>query len=251
MTRASVRSTKAAQWFKLAGWSSVAWSVPTPTLKIALGDVDNLIEHHPKSTNPGRGRPSSDEGPLLRSCVLLAYVAWEVYVEDSMVWAVEQLAHRSQPDQLPKALRKFVADISADPWQLAGDAWRQAAVGSIIKRVRGDGNGFGVNTAGPHQVIALHKQILGEDLLIKCRWPKMPASRVKEELADLVRIRGEITHTGRPPRQLHLKGVRSWREFVQHLARNIDGRVEFWVTEHIPERDPPREGVSSTGAVHG
>lgn len=85
-------------------------------LQVALADVDNLIEHHPKTAEPGRGRgrgrPSTDEGPLLRSCVLLIYAAWEVYVEDSLVCVVQQLAEGAGPDHLPKALRAFASRCS-------------------------------------------------------------------------------------------------------------------------------------------
>ncbi len=205
-------------------------------LQVALADVDNLIEHHPKTAEPGRGRPSTDEGPLLRSCVLLIYAAWEVYVEDSLVCVVQQLAEGAGPDHLPKALRAFVADaVGADPWQLAGEAWRPAAVAAIVTRVRGgeDEDSFGVNTAGPRQINALHDQVLGERLLNRCRWQKMPTTRVKQELASLVRIRGAIAHTGKAPGPLHLKGVRDWRSFVQRLGEHLDRHLETWVEAHV------------------
>jgi hypothetical protein len=206
-------------------------------LTTALCDVDNLIEHHPKAIDPGRGRPVTDEGPLLRSCVLLTYAAWEVYIEDGLIWAVEKLACQSFPDQLPEALRTFVADaVGSDPWKLAGDSWRETTVGAVTVRVRGteEDDSFGVNTAGPRQVIALHDQVLGARLLNYCRWQKMPVSRVKEELASLVRIRGSIAHTGQPPGSLDLKGVRSWRAFVQRLASQLDQQLERWVGNHLP-----------------
>jgi len=201
-------------------------------LQVALNDVDNLIEHHPKAAEPGRGRPTTDEGPLLRSCVLLIYAAWEVYVEDSLVWVVEQLANSAAPEHLPTALRSFVCDaIRADPWQLAGEGWRRVAVAAVVTRVRGaeDEDSFGMNTAGPRQINALHAQVLGERPLDRCKWQKMPTKRVKEELASLVRIRGAIAHTGKTPGQLHLKGVRDWRSFIQRLAGHLDGHLETWV----------------------
>jgi hypothetical protein len=171
-------------------------------LGTALCDVDNLIEHHPKSAAPGRGRPAGDEGPLLRSCVLLTYAAWEVYVEDGLIWAVQELADQLVSYQLPETLRTFVAAaVASDPWKLADEGWRKATVDAVTTRVRGsqeDGS-FGVNTAGPRQVIALHDQVLGARLLNECRWQKMPASRVKGELASLVEVRGSIAHTGQCP----------------------------------------------------
>lgn len=203
-------------------------------LQVALADVDNIIKHHPKATQPSRGRPKTDEGPLLRSCVLLIYAAWEVYVEDSLVWAVEQLARSSDPESLPVTLRSFVAGaIGADPWQLAGDAWRTAAVAAVVNRVRGgeDEDSFGVNTAGPRQINGLHDQVLGERLLDQCRWQRMSTKRVKQELATLVRIRGAIAHTGKTEGPLHLVGVREWRSFIERLARRLDSHLTAWVAD--------------------
>ncbi len=226
----------------------------TPALKAlqtALGDVDNLIEHHPKAADPGRGRPTTDEGPLLRSCVLLTYAAWEVYVEDGLIWAVEQLAHRSAPDHLPPALRKFVAAaVGADPWQLAGAAWRAATVAAVTARVRGteDADSVGVNTAGPGQVIALHDEVLGVRLLNHCRWQKMSTGKVKGELASFVRIRGAIAHTGQPPGPLHLKDVRDWRAFVKRLAETLDRHLEVWVEKYVAEEAEDVSENSSSGA---
>ncbi len=200
-------------------------------LQIALLDVDNLIEHHPKASDPAAGRPATDEGPLLRGCVLLTYAAWEVYVEDSVIWAVTQVAAEASPDQLPAALRIFVAEaVDKDPWRLAGDGWRDAAIATVTARVRGDAGGqsFGMNTAGPGQVVTLHKQVLGVSLLDNCRWQKKSTVAVKKDLSEFVGIRGEIAHTGRPPGPLHLKGVRDWRGFVQRLATTLDRHIEEW-----------------------
>ena len=70
---------------------------------------------------------------------------------------------------------------------MAGEAWRPAAVAAIVTRVRGgeDEDSFGVNTAGPRQINALHDQVLGERLLNRCRWQKMPTTRVKQESRQL------------------------------------------------------------------
>lgn len=86
-----------------------------------------------------------------------------------------------------------------------------------------------MNTAGPRQINALHDQVLGERLLDRCRWQKMPTMRVKQELASLVRIRGAIAHTGKAPGPLHLKGVRDWRSFVQRLGEHLDRHLDTWV----------------------
>lgn len=206
-------------------------------LTTSLLDVDNLIEYHPAVADPGQKRAVTDEGPLLRSCVLLAYAAWELYVENGLIWTVEELVGRSSsPDQLPGALRAFVAEgFRSDPWRLAGDAWRVATVDAVKVRVRGSGDdgSFGLNTAGPRQVIALHNQILGARLLDECRWQGKPASKVKEDLALLISVRGTIAHTGQAPGSLNLAGARSWRDWVQRLAGQLDRQLEWWVEHHL------------------
>lgn len=201
---------------------------PLDALERALNDVDSLIGHHPKATDPPPGRPTGDHGPLLRSCVVLIYAAWEVYVEESVVWAVDQLAEHTEPDQLPNALREFVAAAYAkDPWQLA-DGWREATVEAVTARVRGDETTgtSGLNTAGPGQVRRLHGDILGRpELLDHCGWTHYPAGRVKTDLATVIDVRGSIAHTGTTPGNLDLGGVRSWRWFVHTLATTLDGHL--------------------------
>lgn len=178
--------------------------VPSPalsSLEVALGDVDNLIAHHPRSADPGRGRPLTDEGPLLRSCILLLYAAWEVYIEDGVVWAVERITAGTEPADLPDALREFVAGRTIDdPWRLAGDGWRSTCLTEVITLARGDEMGsFGINTAGPRQIASLHVKILGVNLLDKCRWSKKTTMLIKKQLAEFFAIRGAIAHTGQPP----------------------------------------------------
>jgi hypothetical protein len=211
-------------------------AVPTSaltSLETALGDVDNLIAHHPKSAKPGRGRPATDEGPLLRSCIVLLYAAWEVYVEDGVVWAVEQVTTGTKAVDLPPALRAFVATQTAgDPWRLADDGWRDVCVNEVITLARGDEVGsFGINTAGPHQIANLHNKILGENLLNKCRWSKKTTELIKQQLAQFVTIRGAIAHTGQPPGALHLAGVRHWQNLILRLASNLDTHLETWVND--------------------
>lgn len=173
--------------------------MPTPALAAlehALGDVDNLIAHHPKAITDG-----------------------------------------ANPSDLPEALRAFLAEqVRKDPWRLAGESWRAVAVAEVTTLTRGDDAGsFGFNTAGPWQINTLHCTILGENLLNKCRWSKRPNRKVKEDLAEFVKIRGAIAHTGQPLGPLHLAGIRDWQNFIQRLARNLDGHIEGWVAQHRPD----------------
>lgn len=207
-------------------------------LTTALGDVDNLIAHHPKAANPGPGRPASDEGPLMRSCMLLTYAAWEVFVEDGLIGAAEKLTSScSSPQQLPAALRSFVAtSVKEDPWKLAGDGWRKTTVKAVTTHVRGaedNGPPFGFNTASPGQITVLHDLVLGIRPLNQCRWSNSPPATVKAGLARFIRIRGEIAHTGRCEGEtLGLRAVHEWRDFIEQLAGHLDHHLDRWVSDH-------------------
>lgn len=185
--------------------------------------MSSLLKHHPKSKTPGKGRPPTDEGPLLRSCVVLAYSAWEVYVEESLIWAVDQWMSWKQPQDLPETLRTLVAKKIATPWDLCEDGWKQCTIRVVSEIVQGNGiNTFGLNTAGPDQVIKLHREILAEDLLSKVRWQRASNKYVKASLAELVEVRGEIAHKGTTPGRLSLGGARSWQTFVSRLGSRLD-----------------------------
>ncbi|WP_448062419.1 hypothetical protein [Cellulomonas hominis] len=203
-------------------------------LERQLQDVDNLIERHPSRSGPPEDRPTrrplGEHGPLLRSCVLLTYAAWEVYAEDSVVAAVKTLVTDGSLGQLPTALRDFVAQ-DADPWSFAGDGWRQVVLDRVILRVRGDETStsagtFGINSAGPGQLMKLHEEVFGDRPLNRCSWPGRSTKRVKERLALLVEVRGSIAHTGTTPGNLNLDGTEAWRGFIWRLGEKLDAEID-------------------------
>lgn len=212
-------------------------SVAFDHFQALMSDVDNLIEHHPKFLEPFQGRPVGDEGPLLRSCVVLMYAAWEVYFEDSLIEAATELAQRDRGD-IPQATLDYLAGkVSGDPWRLADDGWRTALIEVVTETVRGredDQGSYGVNTASPRTVSQLQRDILGVSILDRSTWSargRSTSKGVKDQLTKLVRLRGEIAHTGRPLTSLHLRHVRDWRTFVRKLAETHDAKLAAWLTE--------------------
>lgn len=202
-----------------------------------MADVDNLIEHHPKFTDAAQGRPSGDEGPLLRSCMVLIYAAWEVYFEDSLIETAAALAQRERGDIPERTLAYLAERVKGDPWRLADDGWRTALVEVVTVAMRGredETGSFGVNTASPKTVAILQFDILGISILDRCTWGargRNTAKGVKDNLDKLVKLRGEIAHTGRPSGQLHLKHVRDWRDFTRRLAEKHDEQLTLWLFE--------------------
>jgi len=214
-------------------------------LEQQLLDVDNLISRHPnrqpkaEEGKPGPiRRPKGEHRPLLRSCVFLTYAAWEVYAEDSVVAAVETLTTEGTLRQLPSELKNFVATTNADPWALAGDGWRKATLESVTFRVRGDetstaAGSFGINSAGPGQLMALHQELFGEKILNRCSWKNKTATKVKQELASLIEVRGSIAHTGKTPGSLNLAGTESWRNFIWTLGQKLDAEIDTLVSRSL------------------
>lgn len=200
-----------------------------------MSDVDNLIAHHPKFIEPLRGHPATDEGPLLRSCIVLIYAAWEVYFEDSLIKAAGALAQRDRVDIPEQTLAWLGERVADDPWRLADNGWRVALVEAVTELVRGredDALSFGVNTASPGTVSTLQYNVLGDSILERCTWsaPGRSTSKgVKDALMRLVRLRGEIAHNGRPAGPLHLRHVRDWRKFIRRLAEKHDEQLSLWL----------------------
>jgi hypothetical protein len=195
-----------------------------------LGDVDNLINHH-RGTG-ARGKPAEDEGPLNRSCVVLAYAAWEVYVEDSLIAAASALSVAvARYKKLPGATQSFISESAKASSDLADDGWKTVLVDAVEVLVHGDPSdphSFGLNTANPQKVSGLHDKVLGHRLLDSCYWAGMSARRVKEKVAQLVSDRGSIVHTG-VNANLKLADAKSYRQFVQRLAKAHDAALGKWL----------------------
>jgi hypothetical protein len=196
-----------------------------------LGDVDNLKDHHRGSGE--RGRPTEDEGPLNRSCVVLTYAAWEVYVEDSLIAAASALAKVVERYRnLPSETQSFISESVKDAGELADDGWKQILVDAATILVRGDPDdkySFGLNTADPHKVMGLHDKVLGYRILNSCNWSGMSAENTKKKLAKLVSDRGSIVHTG-TNETVKLTKAKEYRKFVEKLSKTYDKELNNWLS---------------------
>ncbi|MCB6401424.1 HEPN domain-containing protein [Schaalia odontolytica] len=195
-----------------------------------LSDVDSLLDLHPASKDHKSGTSTAlGYGPLLRSGVALCYTAWEVYVEEALVETVEWLLENLEPQELPKAMREWVAKDRPDPWLFVGDSWRAESLRRVRAHIEGDDEGrYGFNAASVGKVIRLYTDILGFDPLSSVTWQNKTNAAVKNGVADLFAIRGEIVHKGATPGHLNLGGARGWVDFVRRLTEKFDAcLVEF------------------------
>lgn len=195
-----------------------------------LSDADSLLDHHPASKEHKPGiRTAPEDGPLLRSGVALCYTAWEVYVEEALIETVEWILENLQPEELPQAMREWVAKGRPDPWAFVGDSWRAESLRRVRAHIEGDEEGrYGFNAASVGNVIRVYTEILGFDPLSRVTWQNKTNAAVKNGVADLFTIRGEIVHKGATPGDLNLGGARAWVDFVRRLTQKFDGYlVEF------------------------
>ena len=195
-----------------------------------LSDVDSLLDLHPASNDHKPGTSTAlGYGPLLRSGVALCYTAWEVYVEEALIETVEWLLENLEPQELPKAMREWVAKDRPDPWLFVGDSWRAESLRRVQAHIEGDDEGrYGFNAARVGKVIRLYTDILGFDPLSSVTWQNKTNAAVKNGVADLFTIRGEIVHKGATPGYLNLGGARGWVDFVRRLTEKFNAcLVEF------------------------
>jgi hypothetical protein len=195
-------------------------SIATGVFEKLDRDVDTLLGMHSGTGAPGR--PAGNNGPLLRSAVVLLVTAWENYVEQVLLEVIDHVTPIVAADAnlLSTHLRSAVATKAKEsPWHVIGDSWLTDVA---RKRIEYEIRKF--NTAATKQVNTLVDQVLGiESILDSVSWQGLGADKVQAYLDDLVlNIRGEIVHKGTPPGELDLGGVRNWRTFIGNLVRTFD-----------------------------
>ncbi len=94
-----------------------------------LDDVDRIIKSHKQLNHSGLGRRGL--GHITRSGVLMLCAAWELYLEEIIIEAVNVLIERAtSPTSLPQAVQKEIAKYVKESkhelkaLELAGDGWK-------------------------------------------------------------------------------------------------------------------------------
>lgn len=186
-----------------------------------LGRVDDILSFHNKELDPAVGPPPGPDRSLVLGAIALLYAAWEAYVE---LVAVEATAHLStilEPANVPGSVRTAL-QAETDAWDLVGDGWRQAWRDLVERKALGTGtNDFGLNTAGPQQVLALYATV-GLDPFLEVSWQNMSNGAVRQRVAALVRDRGTIVHTAQTPAGVGLNSARTYRAFVERVIDRVD-----------------------------
>lgn len=189
-----------------------------------LSRVDDILSFHSKTTSPTKGPPPGKDRSLVLGAVALVYASWEAYIERVAVEVTTYLASTLPPAAVPSTARACISN-AAVPWDLVGDGWRTRWTEVVTRLAIGSGpNDFGLNTAGPRQVVHLFEAV-GLSPFDKVSWQKMNTASVKKKLASLVRDRGEIVHTGVAPTGIGLNTARGYRLFIEQLIARVDSSL--------------------------
>lgn len=192
-----------------------------------LGTVDDIIWFHQKEQAPGVGAPPNRDRSLVLGATAVLYAAWEGYVEQLAISAVDWLAPRIGPAGVPQTVRQTLESCGATAWDFAGDGWRAVWTKAVRDHAVGDGTAtFGLNTAGPGQVIRLFEEYVGYDPLAGVSWQNANSDTVRRRLVKLVRERGTIVHTAQAPQNYGIQRYRNHRAFVERLADLFDDRAK-------------------------
>jgi len=192
---------------------------------------------HEATSSPGPGRRHAHVQVLNKSAIVLTVACWESYIEGLAIQAFDFLLKSARnPSTFPdKVLTVASRDLRSDHdarkiWVLAGDGWRAILEGhkaAVLKEFVG-----GLNTPRPKQVDAMFECLLGmHSLSTLWRWRGMPNNRAKDQLEDLITLRGEIAHNVRTSRYVQKVRVERAITLVQNLAVVSSNRVRSYVSE--------------------
>jgi hypothetical protein len=150
--------------------------------------------------------------------------AWELYVEEVLLEAVDHLRTSCQaPSDLPLHVRKELAKCVRDakdelkPLELAGDGWRTTLRNHTVTTI------VGLNTPKSSIIDPLFQRFLGLADLSDA-WTIGAAS-----LNAFVECRGAIAHRGRDAQYVTVAQLRAYRREILSAVIDTDNKV----AEHL------------------
>jgi hypothetical protein len=194
-------------------------------LKDGLTAVDNVLSF----AKTGAGKPSAKERSLFVASVALSYAVWENFAEDLLIEGAEFLSTNISPRDVPETAKVFISRDAAT-WDIAvHPGWRALWVVRIRERAKGredEDRSFGLLTADVAGLQKLYRNA-GLDPFDGLEKAKL------DELDELVKLRGEIVHTGKAPRAFVKADAVGSKQVVEDLAEHADTVVADQVKSMI------------------
>lgn len=169
---------------------------------MARDDAVMLLRIHDRETGRKSGRPKPELEALKRSALILSVTAWESFVEDTVTEQLDKLLKRTKD---PVAISHVFNHI-AEEWlnrtdngarrapdliTWTADHWKDRIRDSLRKSL------VSFNTPGSEQVARLFKKYLDNDVSKTWAWHGVTSTAAREQLDQLIRLRGDVVHKGR------------------------------------------------------
>lgn len=191
-------------------------------------DVDRMIETHSDITN---GLPGNRGlGHLTRAGVLLLCAAWELYVEEVLVEAVDKMLDRAtSPEDLPTPVKLNISNYirsskhQLKPLEMAGAGWEV-----ILKEIAREWV-VGLNTPKKHNIDQGFNAIIGLPNLSDC-WSLGP-----DAVNGFVSVRGDVAHRGSDTTNIRIGTLRdTYKPNVCLCASETDNRITNYIRGLFP-----------------
>tara|TARA_R110000868_G_scaffold55375_1_gene172106 strand:+ start:294 stop:938 length:645 start_codon:yes stop_codon:yes gene_type:complete len=194
-------------------------------------DVYRLIDAYEELRPTGSGKRGL--GHLTRASVVTLCAAWEQYVEDAMIEAVEHLiAGSAAPRDLPMPVQRWLsrqvreAKNTLKPLEMAGDGWREV-YRSYVQRAATDNHS--PKTAN---IEKLWLDSIGIEQSVCDTW-----SYSKKDINEFVQLRNEIAHKGRgAAHYVKFSWVKYYLDMISEVVRESDNFLGDQLTAHLGNR---------------
>lgn len=211
---------------------------PIINLNKSMKDVKRLIEIHADVGGTEKGRRYGLD-VLNKSGVLFVSAAWEAFVEDVAIQAIDHILKSAKDCRsIPLPIRRAAAkDLEEDKndlkvWDLAGNGWKTVVRKYRDQLIREQIATF--NTPKPHNVDNLFKKLIGiEKVSITWYWQGMSKTKAYSKLKEFIETRGAIAHRGNLPQSITKSYVEGHRKFIYRLAVKTSNIIRSEVKKHV------------------
>lgn len=198
-----------------------------------MKDVDRIIATHGSIQNGGPGNKGL--GHLTRGGVLLLCAAWELYIEELMIEAVEACIDRANgPTDLPEAVQRTISDYVKNskhqlkPLAMAGDGWKTVYLEIAREWVTA------LNTPKQHNINEGFRKLVGLDDLSNS-WSLGSAA-----VNDFVSARGDVAHRGSDAGNVHINKLKgTYKPQIMKCAVETDNAMSTHIRESFNPKAYP------------
>lgn len=166
-----------------------------------LADPRKLLDLHDEARGDS-GRPRRELEVLKRAAVILTVTSWETFIENTLKWTFEdRLNLVTHPRELQGTFKEVAREwmkkgknLADNPERLSewsADGWKdvvQAALSYDLDRF---------HNPTSDNIRRMYRMYLEVDVTAKWRWRGMTSKRACEQLDDLMRLRGKLTHSAK------------------------------------------------------